>query len=305
MKSPYECKDKKLPEENVQYFWQCGLWPEASEAGQSHHPGEGGGHPEAGGPGGHGGPDVLKDYFNDLDEFAKSEELKSGDAERAVNFLRKKNPVMRIQVNDIFYAANDGKATSVLGQKVDISGTEFFKNIIQSDVPYVLSLFDLESFSEDEYAIAKNVIGKGGEIVATVFYALRLATIESPISGMDSSDMFFGFAMTEEGNFIVPINHESILNRTSEFLSEEEIYLNSTFLKKISDMKKGSFIFKIKNYPDEFVVWKKIAQTNCIIAVDAPLNRIDSSTAVFKNSIIIIVRNSSLVEGPGMDNNRV
>lgn len=230
----------------------------------------------------------LKDYFNDLDEFAKSEELKSGDAERAVNFLRKKNPIMRIQVNDIFYAANDGKATSVLGQKLDISGTEFFKNIIQSDVPYVLSLFDLESFSEDEYAIAKNVIGKGGEIVATVFYALRLATIESPISGMDSSDMFFGFAMTEEGKFIVPINHESILNRTSEFLSEEEIYLNSTFLKKISDMKNGSFIFKIKNYPDEFVVWKKIAQTNCIIAVDAPLNRIDSSTAVFKNSIIII-----------------
>lgn len=53
-------------------------------------------------------------------------------------------------------------------------------------------------------------------------------------------------------------------------------------------MKNGSFIFKIKNYPDEFVVWKKIAQTNCIIAVDAPLNRIDSSTAVFKNSIIII-----------------
>lgn len=230
----------------------------------------------------------LKDYFNDLDEFAKSEELKSGDAQRAVNFLREKNPVMRIQVNDIFYAADDGKAFSVLGQEVDISGTEFFKKTIQSDVPYVLSLFDLQSFSEDEYAVAKNVIGESGETVATVFYAIRLATMAGPISGMDSGDMFFGFAMTEDGNFIVPIKHESILNRTNDFLSEEEIYLKSTFFKKISETTKGSFIFKIKNYPNEFVVWEKIAQTDWIIAVDAPLSKIDSSTAIFKSSIIII-----------------
>ncbi|MDE7292594.1 MAG: EAL domain-containing protein [Treponemataceae bacterium] len=230
----------------------------------------------------------LKDYFDDLDEFANAEELKSGDAKRAVDFLREKNPVMRIHVNDIFYATNDGKAVSILGQEVDISGTEFSENIIQTEEPYIISLFDLESFSENEYAIAKNVLGSNGEIVATVFYALRLETIESPVSGMNLSDMFFGFAINEDGEFIIPINHESILNRTNEFLDEEEIYLKSTFLKKISDTTEGSFIFKIKNYPDEFVVWKKILQTDWIIAVAAPLNRIDSSTAVFKNRIIII-----------------
>lgn len=230
----------------------------------------------------------LKDYFDDLDKFANAEELKSGDAERAVNFLREKNPAMRIHVNDIFYATNDGNAVSILGQEVNISGTEFSENIIQSDAPYIISLFDLEFFSKDEYAIAKKVSGENGEIVATVFYALRLATIESPVSGMNLSDMFFGFAINEDGDFIIPINHESILNRTNEFLGEEEIYLKSTFLKKISEMTEGSFIFRIKNYPDEFVVWEKILQTDWIIAVDAPLNRIDSSTAIFKNRIIII-----------------
>ena len=230
----------------------------------------------------------LKDYFDDLDELANAEELKSGDAKTALDFLRKKNPELQFYVNDIFYVTNDGKALSVLGQEVDISDTKFSENIFQSSAPYIISLFEMESFSEEEYALAKNVLGNDGEIIATVFYALKLSTIKSPVSGMDLGDMFFGFAISEEGDFLIPINHASILNRTDEFLGNEEIYLKKTFFKKISDTTEGSFIFKIKNYPDEFVVWEKIPQTDWIIAVDAPLNRIDASTAVFKNRIIII-----------------
>lgn len=229
----------------------------------------------------------FADYFDDLRTFSKMTELQEANARVAVEALTRAVPEKRRALAVAAFASAEGDALYVDGRKMDVSQESFFIRAMEGDEEFAVELYDADMGGASEFVIAKGVRANG-KCVGVVFYSMRFSTLESPVSGMSIGDVFSGFVITSSGEFIIPLKTESILNIGGDSLGQGDSEAMRNLLPRIEESERGSSVLRSRIFSDEFVEWAKIGGTDWIIALSAPLSKIDFVARDFKVRIIVI-----------------
>lgn len=229
----------------------------------------------------------LAEYFDDLRRFAQMPELKNGNPQEAVEFLANAAPKKRRTLEVPAFASSDGHAIYADGREADISREFFFNHAMRDDGEFVAELYDVDLDDDDEFVIAKGVRADG-ESVGVVFYSMRFSSLVSPVSGMSIGDVFSGFVITSQGEFIVPLKTDSILNTDDDSFGRGNSDAMQNLVSRIAENPRGYAVLRSRFFPDEFVEWAEIKGTDWIIALSAPFSKIDLEVHDFKMRVILV-----------------
>lgn len=191
----------------------------------------------------------LDSYFKDLRVYTKSTAFMNGDIEEARNYMMDNVGLMGSDFDYVGVASMDGTLYDTNGRTADISGKEYFKDVVQRGKPACISDPYISDVSGDyTFAVAVPVMDKNGIPFGMFMAEVPVMFLDPEVEKASLVENGYSFALDSQGN-IISYHEKSVIGKNfNEAASELELSQIETIYDDMTSGRDGSSVYFDKKH---------------------------------------------------------